>query len=196
MANNKYQITTLYEQQGEVHSKYSSTMPLTPENFTNEWNKGYDIICTIAHGGHQRYVWNSDTNKNGEPDEEYGNIFFENFMSIEKAENIGNGFLIMDGCSTAKMEKDRFEVNIPQMPELLADGLIACGVGTTKENLLGPDELAASILPYWKNTNATYGGNFQDAIVNYFKNFPNDSFDYYHTMYSYNYLGDPSFKME
>lgn len=196
LGNTKYKITTLYEQQGVVHSKYSSTLPLTPDNFSNEWEKGYDIICTIAHGGHQRYVWNSDTNKNGEPDEGYGNIFFESFIVIDKTQNRGNGFMIMDGCSTAKMEKDRYGGNIPQLPELLADGLIACGVGTTKENLFGPDEPAHSILPYWKNANSTYGGNFQDAIVNYFKNFPSESFDFYHTMYSYNYFGDPSFKME
>lgn len=189
----QYNITTLYEQQGDSHSIYSSTKPLSAQNFSAEWNKGYDIICTISHGGYQRYVWDSDSNRNGIPDD--ANIFFESFINLPDIKNKSNGFLIMDGCSTAIMEKDRYEQDIPQVPQMLADGLIICGVGTTKSNGYVADIPEFTIYPFWKNTNTTYGGNFQDAIIALYNGFSSDSFDYYHNLYTYCYFGDPSFKM-
>lgn len=94
------------------------------------------------------------------------------------------------------MEKDRFAKNDTRVLKLLADGLIAASAGRTKSGMIEADTPAFSILSYWTNKNTTYGGNFQDAITEYFNNIPSDNFDYFNSLYTYNYFGDPSFRMK
>jgi len=70
--------------------------------------------------------------------------------------------------------------------------MIVAGVGTTKSILYGPGRKECSILSVWDNSGDTYGEVFQNAVEKFYKSFSDDIFDYYHTMYSYCYFGDPS----
>lgn len=189
-------VTTLTEQEGIEVSKYIPDLQLNRENFSKKWNEGYDFICTEAHGGTSRYCWKSDNNGNGRPDGG-DNAFFEDFF-IESDLVKSNGFLLMSGCATARVENDRYSFDGVQIPNLLKKKLITAGVGTTKSIGYNRDSLSYSLLPFWSSKSNTYGDCFYNALNDMFRSFKNnehEKYDFYHNLYSYYYLGDPSFKV-
>jgi hypothetical protein len=67
-------IYTLYQKEGKISSSYSCTAPLTGENLV-KFLPLTDVLITHGHGGVGMDVW-SDTNGNGEIDEEVWNISY------------------------------------------------------------------------------------------------------------------------
>lgn len=191
-----YNVTTMYERQGHMPSAYESALPLTRESFSAEWNKGYDIVFTEAHSGCQRFVWDVDRNNNDIPDDDWPDLFFDDFFVMKDIKKNKTTFLVMSGCSTGRVEKDRYKTEFAQVPLLLADNMIVAGVGTTKSIGYYADRKECSILSVWENSGDTYGEVFQNAIVNYFKSFDTEeNLQYCLTLYSYCYFGDPSLSL-
>lgn len=76
--------------------------------------------------------------------------------------------------------------------------MIAAGVGTTKSIVYNCDSFSYSLLPFWNNDGKTYGDCFYTAINSMFINFKSnkdEKYDFYHNLYSYCYIGDPSFNV-
>jgi hypothetical protein len=191
LSQHSSKFITLYEQRGLRSSKYKADYALTSDNFSREWNKGYDFIYAFGHGGVSSHVWAEDINKNGYTD--YWAEVQDNTFLVDTTLKARNGFLFFDGCSTGIVEDDGTIHYETQLQDLLKKGLITAGIATSREIGFYPDKEDYKLCRYFfpkDGAMKTMGEMYYDAIINSFK----DGADAMN-LYPHSYYGDPTMKL-
>ncbi len=101
-------VTTMYEKEGHVTSEFESTIPLTRENFVQEWEKGYGMVMWFGHGLARmvaRTVWVEDTNgDNAAQGSEMSAPLLIDSDSVLSANYSDPGFIVAVSCEVGSVE--------------------------------------------------------------------------------------------
>jgi len=101
-------VTTMYEEEGHETSQFESTIPLTKDNFVEEWEKGYGMVMWFGHGLPKmvaRTIWVEDTNEdNAAQSSEMDQPLLIDSDSVLNAEYTNPGFIVAVSCEVGSVE--------------------------------------------------------------------------------------------
>ncbi len=101
-------VTTMYEEEGHITSEFESSIPLTKDNFVNEWEKGYGMVMWFGHGLAKmvaRTIWVEDTNgDNAAQGSEMSQPLLIDSDSVLKASYTAPGFIVAVSCEVGSVE--------------------------------------------------------------------------------------------
>lgn len=180
LVKNSIDMTTMFEKNGAMPSKFVCTASLSEEGVASEIKNGCDFTYTFGHGGFYTYRWGLDSNGNGVCDEQLSEVI------ILKEDMEGHaGCLFMDGCHTMRVESE--SLGILHIQDLMNEGTAVAGIATTREtgfNPKKPQPRLASLM--FTHGSLIISGEFYQSAIDMIKNRnPLEG-------YVYCYLGDPS----
>lgn len=101
-------VTTMYEEEGHETSKFDSSIPLTKDNFINEWEKGYGMVMWFGHGLAKmvaRTVWDDDANgDDAAQSSEMSAPLLIDSASVLSADYTAPGFVVAVSCEVGSVE--------------------------------------------------------------------------------------------
>ncbi len=103
-----FSFTTMYEQEGFSPSIFESDIPLTRDNFIEEWSKGYGVVFWAGHTFYDsitRSVWRKDADGNELADE--SEVFSAALFFAEDSRSLDGtkpSFLISPNCNAGSVK--------------------------------------------------------------------------------------------
>jgi len=101
-------VTTMFEEEGHETSQFNSSIPLTKDNFVEEWEKGYGMVMWFGHGLPKmvaRTIWVEDTNEdNAAQGSEMDQPLLIDSTSVLNATYTNPGFIVAVSCEVGSVE--------------------------------------------------------------------------------------------
>jgi len=101
-------VTTMYEEEGHETSLFDSSIPLTMDNFVEEWEKGYGMVMWFGHGLPKmvaRTVWDEDSNDDGAAQgSEMSQPLLIDSTTVLNSNYTNPGFIVTVSCEVGSVE--------------------------------------------------------------------------------------------